>query len=292
MKQLLPRKSFALAMGILSVVLIILLAGSMDFLALREGTPFSYLEAQEEQSAILLEAPDMTWIFVIVIAILLGLIAVAIYFATPKQRRRLIIALLLWAVAFAAIMWWISRDAQESAVTPTPLATLMQTPIPAETLPLAVTDAPEMVYEQPALSPWLSIGVTFLALFVAVLIVWLTLRHRLRDQVPLDALADIAAQAVDELQAGMDYGDAIINCYASMIAVLDRQRGIRRRGNLTPAEFIAVLERARLPSASVRRLTALFERVRYGGKKPLQAEIDEAVACLNEIIAAIREVRG
>lgn len=279
-------------MGILSVVLIILLAGSMDFLALREGTPFSYLEAQEEQSAILLEAPDMTWIFVIVIAILLGLIAVAIYFATPKQRRRLIIALLLWAVAFAAIMWWISRDAQESAVTPTPLATLMQTPIPAETLPLAVTDAPEMVYEQPALSPWLSIGVTFLALFVAVLIVWLTLRHRLRDQVPLDALADIAAQAVDELQAGMDYGDAIINCYASMIAVLDRQRGIRRRGNLTPAEFIAVLERARLPSASVRRLTALFERVRYGGKKPLQAEIDEAVACLNEIIAAIREVRG
>lgn len=120
---------------------------------------------------------------------------------------------------------------------------------------------------------------------------WVFFRHRWSNDVPLDDLAGIAEQTVSDLQSGRDYGDAIINCYANMTHSVNRLRGIRRRGNLTPEEFIAVLERAHLPRDPVRRLTSLFERVRYGGKSASQVEIDEAVTCLMEIVSAIREAR-
>jgi hypothetical protein len=125
---------------------------------------------------------------------------------------------------------------------------------------------------------------------VAIL-VWVFLRNHWRTDVSLEALAGIAEQAVGDLQAGKDYGDVILNCYAKMVEVVNRQRGIRRRSNLTPAEFIAVLERARLPSDPVRRLTAIFEHVRYGGKKASGKETAEAVTSLNEIVSAVREAR-
>jgi hypothetical protein len=65
--------------------------------------------------------------------------------------------------------------------------------------------------------------------------------------------------------------------------------GIRRQEAMTPSEFANRLESVGLPGDPVRRLTRLFEAVRYGAKKPGQDESHEATVCLNAIIAACGE---
>jgi hypothetical protein len=61
---------------------------------------------------------------------------------------------------------------------------------------------------------------------------------------------------------------------------------VHRQLGMTPSEFIERLEQIGLPSQPVRRLTALFEAVRYGAKQFTQVEVDEAVDCLRSIAQA------
>jgi hypothetical protein len=261
MRQLLQHKIFILSAGILSILLLVLLAASMDSLDFKKGTPFSYVEVHEQESVEPAKLVDMNWLFIVVIAIFLTFTILALIFATPKQRRRILLALLAITLAGLGIMWWVSRNGG-SANLPMPTQTSMYTPVAPEATILPADQGTPVIYELPKISPWISIGITFSTLFVAALLAWLFLRYRLRDKVPLETLAGIAEQTVRNLQAGKDYGNAVITCYANMVLAVDKRRGIRRRSNLTPAEFITVLERARLPSISVRRLTSLFERVR------------------------------
>ena len=101
------------------------------------------------------------------------------------------------------------------------------------------------------------------------------------------AFVEIAEQAVREISAGKDWGNAITNCYAKMLDTVGETHKIGATENsLTPAEFVARMVNARMPAAPAERLTRLVERVRYGGKQATQSEIDEAVACLHEIVAA------
>jgi len=46
------------------------------------------------------------------------------------------------------------------------------------------------------------------------------------------------------------------------------------------------LERAGLPANAVSRLTRLFESVRYGTHQSSQADVNEALACLDSILQA------
>ena len=69
-----------------------------------------------------------------------------------------------------------------------------------------------------------------------------------------------------------------------MSDAVSRNRGLFRAKAMTPAEFARRLERAGLPGDAVRRLTRLFEAVRYGGRKSSQKEINEAVSCLTAIL--------
>ena len=87
-----------------------------------------------------------------------------------------------------------------------------------------------------------------------------------------------------DLSSGGDWADAITNCYVRMSEVVSRTRGLYRQEAMTPAEFAFRLERAGLPGDPVRRLTRLFEAVRYGARKPARNEINEAVSCLNAIL--------
>ena len=63
----------------------------------------------------------------------------------------------------------------------------------------------------------------------------------------------------------------------------DRKR-LQRDTAMTPTEFANRLEQAGLPGDAVRRLTRLFEGVRYGGHKAGPQETNEAVACLTTIL--------
>ena len=52
---------------------------------------------------------------------------------------------------------------------------------------------------------------------------------------------------------------------------------------MTPREFEQYLANSGLADAHIRRLTRLFESVRYGAGPPSNAEEREAMACLNAI---------
>jgi len=76
-----------------------------------------------------------------------------------------------------------------------------------------------------------------------------------------------------------------------MARIVREQRGISRDSAKTTTEFAADLEGAGLPGEDVRRLTRLFESVRYGAKLTGEDEEREAVAALTAIARACRGVR-
>jgi hypothetical protein len=257
-------------------------------LELLKGQTFSYLEEVEE-SAPTPELPNMSWVYFIVIGIYLLIMFFTLFYAPKNKRRKIILALLGFVLVLLGIMWWMTlvrNDPQVSAPSPT----VIHEALPSNQVPQNEEEQGEAeVFIQPKISPWISIGISFGVLLVGALILWFVLKLQFKDKIPLEELAEIAEKTISELNSGKDYGDTVINCYASMMEVLNRKRNIFRRGDLTPTEFIVVLGRTSLPHTPVHRLTALFERVRYGGKRTSQEEVDDAISCLNDIIGAIRD---
>jgi len=80
--------------------------------------------------------------------------------------------------------------------------------------------------------------------------------------------------------------DTVLRCYFQMSRVVSRERSLTRGKAMTPREFEECLAEAGLPGPPVRRLTRLFERVRYGAHQVAQAEEMEALDCLAEVIDA------
>lgn len=109
------------------------------------------------------------------------------------------------------------------------------------------------------------------------------------EPLPTMAIADQAKQTIKHIESGFDLRNAILNCYAQMLNTVHQSRGIMRRAAMTAHEFETELIKLGLPASSVKRLTQLFETVRYGGENPGIREQREAYDCLNEIVAAIEK---
>ncbi|HWQ12371.1 MAG TPA: DUF4129 domain-containing protein, partial [Roseiflexaceae bacterium] len=107
-----------------------------------------------------------------------------------------------------------------------------------------------------------------------------------RPQSALAQLAREAGAALAGLEAGADLRNTVLRCYAEMSRVLEARRGIQRDKTTTPREFEARLAAAGLRDEHIRRLTRLFERVRYGPRAPGPREEREALACLRAIVEA------
>jgi hypothetical protein len=105
----------------------------------------------------------------------------------------------------------------------------------------------------------------------------------------LKKIAQIARSSIDDLAAGRESTDVIMNCYYRMSDVVSDKRKLERSASMTPGEFAARLEKAGLPSQAVHRLTRLFEGVRYGLRRSGPVEVREAVASLNAILAHCEE---
>lgn len=148
---------------------------------------------------------------------------------------------------------------------------------------------PPAIFTPPQQTPLLSYVITVLVLLVMGFVFWrLYLMwkkvYRTGSSKTLENLARIARMSLKDLSAGGDSTDVILNCYSRMSDVVADRKNIQRGMSVTPAEFAANLERSGLPGDSVKRLTRLFESVRYGGRKAGPKEINEAVVCLTSIL--------
>jgi hypothetical protein len=99
----------------------------------------------------------------------------------------------------------------------------------------------------------------------------------------LGRIANEAQVAIDQLKAGADYRNAIIECYSRMCVVIREHRRIVRKESMTAREFALQLERLGISGWHAHRLTKLFESVRYGAKESHTDDELEAIECLAAI---------
>ena len=92
-----------------------------------------------------------------------------------------------------------------------------------------------------------------------------------------------AGEAIEALDSGQDVGDTIERCYLNMVQCLEETRQVRRSQAMTPREFEQRLSELGMHSRPVRRLSALFERVRFGDRPASARDRQEASDCLQQI---------
>ena len=137
----------------------------------------------------------------------------------------------------------------------------------------------------------LAIASYIISFGVAVLLIVLAWKaHALWNELkippeqPLKKIAKIAQSSINDLTAGRESTDVIMNCYYRMSDIVSDKRNLERSASMTPGEFAARLGMAGLPSEAVGRLTRLFESVRYGSRRSSPGDVREAVESLNAIL--------
>lgn len=115
--------------------------------------------------------------------------------------------------------------------------------------------------------------------------VWRRFGRRAED--PRAGIAQEAAGAMAALDAGHDIADTVMRCYVAMVQTFERTGQVRRTQAMTPREFESRLVRAGFHSESVRQLSQLFERVRFGDHPSTPRERVQARDCLQRIASAV-----
>ena len=230
-------------------------------------------------------SPTLSNLFRIILIVCLALVPVSIVFHlwSPEGRRRLVGDLIALALILALYGLLnrprpLGREGEVGAE-----GGAMAGPVRAAAAP------PEAEAAPPA---WLvraiAIGLSLAAAAPVAAGVAAALRRRHRLPAYFAGLGEKAEDALASLRAGANLRDVIIRCYAEMTETVYRERGISRDGSMTPREFERVLETRGLPSEAVRRLTRVFEEVRYGGAAPGPESETDALALLEEIASACR----
>jgi hypothetical protein len=289
MKKFFASKTAMLILGGLSILVIIYLIASLGGLELKPAKPFAYI--QKTEAIPLAGLP--TWNGLLFVVVFFAVLLIVLYFLLSPGQRKKFLRALAWLVLAGFIVFLIlSKLSLGKSLEPPPenpgKALISQVPGPT------VTPWPEVtpsVFIPPQVSSWTSYLVALIILLaVAGVWGWLVWRKR-KIGAPYDALAEIAQSALDDIEAGQDWGDAILNSYYRMNKAVADWRGIRRQVGMTPAEFADYLVSTHLPRTAVHRLTLLFERVRYGHKTSTHKDIQEAVDCLTAIVDSCREAK-
>lgn len=282
MKKILGSKTAILFLGGLCILVVIFLIASLGGLELKPAKPFAYIHEDAPSKPGGLPAWNgFGYLIVFFVALL-----VALYFLLPPDQRKKYLQMLAWLVLAGFIIFLIlfrlnlGKPIQPTQGNPNEeVITLV--PVPTDTPVLAVTPS---VFTAPQVSSWTSYLVALgILLIVAGIWGWLVWRKR-KMGAPYEALAEIAQSALEDIEAGKDWGNAILNSYSRMNTAVAEWRGIHRGVSMTPAEFANYLVSMHLPDAPVYRLTALFERVRFGNKESSRKDIQEAVDCLTAIL--------
>jgi hypothetical protein len=288
MKKLTSNKTVIIILGIVSILVLVYVSAGMSSLQFQEGKPFSVAGKDGGERMVIghLELP-LYYMILFTVGLLAILTIFALIVMPPKKRMILLLLLASMIIAFFLI-GYLSSQAEPEVEVPTPAIT----GTPAEVVEDVGTPVPTVIpseFTPPKVSNWTSYLVALAATVVVAIGAWLLLIRRGKEPLELSELAEIAQDTLEELQEGKDWGNTIEGCYFRMTDMIQKRRGLRRRDDMTPAEFAVILEKTGLPAASIRRLTALFERVRYGGKESTHKDVEEAVACMTEIVDACRE---
>jgi hypothetical protein len=270
-----------------SALAFLLLAASLGGLELRPGQPIEFGAFGGGGGGggsgldIRLLLVSFIWLCILVSAI--GLVV-------SRSLRRHLLRMLPLYVVYGLLMYllfswiWSQSGADSGGITPVEPPLAAQPTPPPLAAPPPVTP-PEYIAAPPQ---WLVLTISLLVGLVVVAAIWLVARlsRRAEPENTLAQLAHEAQSALASLEAGAGLRNAVLRCYAEMARVLSGQRGVQTDKTMTPREFETRLAAAGLRDEHIRRLTRLFEAVRYGQREPGEREEREAVECLSAIVAA------
>ncbi|MBN1454461.1 MAG: DUF4129 domain-containing protein [Anaerolineales bacterium] len=279
------KRIFVIVLAGLGVLMLVLLAASLQSVELKPAKVFFTDDGNRPNvfsgfndfvdnvgSLTLGEALMLVGGFLVLFVLMLAMLS-------PEARKRMIKTILRVGLTAWVIYYAITKFRPEGIFEVDPqVAGMEQAP------EVVVTPPP---YTPPVVPSWLIYVVSLMVvLFFAGFGFWLY-RFLRPPKHQLQNLARAARSALKDLSAGRDWDDTVIQCYVRMSDALGQERGLHRQQGMTPQEFASRLEQAGLPSDPVRRLTRLFEKARYGGRKSSREDVNEAVTCLTAILHAV-----
>jgi hypothetical protein len=219
------------------------------------------------------------WRIIGIIVLVITPPAVIIVLLSPDLRKRVLSNAIFLAVTMFAIYIMIRQRGDVLEQLSEMLTAPPEQPGAADPLRMVTPDA--FITAPPA---WLTLTVMAAMVVISLAIAWWMIR-RLPPRVDqLDLLAVEAKEAIDHIRAGADLKDTVMRCYFEMSAILQDTYQVERREGMTPREFEARLRAAGVGAPAIRRLTRLFETVRYSTHQAGPEEEQEAINCLTAII--------
>ncbi|MGE5251814.1 MAG: DUF4129 domain-containing protein [Bacteroidota bacterium] len=268
----------ALSLLILSLISVLLLAGSLSLMRLEPGMPFPGAEASLDGSHETANLPaGQSWSIPILQGVF-ALIFLALVFYLPVRLvglaslKRIFGFAMLLALLFVLISLL-------PRFTPAPSAP------PAEEFPGAgaspATEFPVSPLGEP---PRAVIWLVLAGMGMAVIVVAVLLSKPQPSPTAGDALQQEAMKAVQALDSGRAFKDVIVESYMRMVHVLQEEQGMQRDEQMTVREFESSLVSRGVPEAPVHQLTGLFEKVRYGRQAVNEEDRALGIESLNQVI--------
>lgn len=264
MKRLFEPKLTIVLIACGGLLALTLLSAVLRDLTFQPSEPFSFKLFGSlpgvGQAGTPLEIPS--WKFLL-FGVLLVLVFVALLMLVDADARKRILLSLFRMVMTLLGIWLLLNYAYQHG----DLQRLLNL-VPAGGAGAATTSQTSMLeYVAPQISPWLVLAVSFGVGLALILLGWYI--YSRRPKAPgsrvVDEIAGIARDALNGLQPGHDWDDAIVRAYMRMSEVVTAERGLIRQAATTPSEFARRMERAGLPaSVTVRyaaRILALRRRV-------------------------------
>lgn len=277
-----PRWFQLLVVG-LTLIALVLFAAGLPSIDLRRGRLFEPETVQELQSLLQsFRLYERVWLLLLVI-LPLALLWLArwrrrpMMRVMPAKRSSLWVTLLqfvLWTAAFLLIRQRLTKDAWRFELPNNAAFEALET--------AKGFHAPELVFPT-----WLSYLVTFLLLFVLLVIMGFFWLKRSRKRQVVLRLEQEAREALHAIDRGDAVYSTVVQCYLRMVQVVHQRRGLRRGVSVTAHEFSAALVALGLPHAAVHQLTRLFEKARYSNQLAGEQDALDARASLNAIITAL-----
>ena len=287
MRSLLENKRLTLVVSVLALGALTVLAIGLNDVPFRAARSFSR-EVASGPTSLLPDAVDSeidspAWLTVSVLALVLFMVVLIGALLSPELRKRLLrimirVGLMYWAL-------YIVFTRYRELIPEMGLNLLGAEGAPGSSS--SGEPAPQFMPPQSvSLTSYLiSFGIAILLVIVARRVYVFWKETKTSDAEPsFKKIAGIARSSLRDISSGRDSTDVIINCYFRMSEVVADKRNLNRSVAMTPNEFAGRLEQAGFPGDAVRRLTRLFEKVRYGGYRTDSNAVNEAVACLTTIL--------
>ncbi len=282
-------KGWLLMLSLIMVIVVAVLASSLHNVHFQPGKPLSF----DTPVAPPMELPNITelvakpplWkVLLFWLAFVINLI-LFFWLLPPEVRKRILRQIIGMALGTLALIL-----ALRYRLIQLPLLEMPPVEQPNQGTSGTGPSTPLPRFTPPQMPPLWVFLVSFILLAALLVLLWIVyrwwMRQGARRLTDLDAIRAIAQSSLNDIAAGREWNDVIIQSYVRMNEAVMLRRGLQRSHAATPREFAQRLEEAGLPPHAVERLTRLFESARYGVKPSSQADINEAVACLNSILRA------